>query len=74
MLQSSAGVKFAGVARIVPLWVSGPVQLYKVQQFRCYRSGLRRLLLVGEYGGRQTDSSRQQQTAGCGWPVAAAAD
>ena len=35
--------------------------LYKVQQFRCYRSGPRRLL--GEYGGieadRQTTSSRQ---------------
>ena len=34
---------------------------YKVQQFRCYRSGPRRLL--GEYGGieadRQTTSSRQ---------------
>jgi hypothetical protein len=26
------------------------LQLYKVQQFRCYRSGLRHLL--GEYGGR----------------------
>jgi hypothetical protein len=26
------------------------LQLYKVQQFRCYRSGLRRLLLgLGEY-------------------------
>eukprot|EP01047_Picozoa_sp_COSAG01_P051502 COSAG01_NODE_5321_length_4335_cov_3.928234_8_plen_58_part_01 len=25
------------------------IQLYKVQQFRCYRSGPRRLL--GEYGG-----------------------
>jgi hypothetical protein len=50
---------------------STAVQLYKVQQFRCYRSGLgcrpwlRRLL--GEYGGieadRQTNSSRQQQAA-----------
>eukprot|EP01047_Picozoa_sp_COSAG01_P106940 COSAG01_NODE_36001_length_523_cov_21.356132_1_plen_77_part_00 len=33
--------------------------LYKVQQFRCYRSGLRHLL--GEYGGieadRQTNST-----------------
>ena len=42
------------------------VQLYKVQQFRCYRSGPRRLL--GEYGGieaadRQTTSSRQQAAA-----------
>jgi hypothetical protein len=44
----------------------GPsLQLYKVQQLRCYRSGLRRLL--GEYGGieadRQTNSSRQQAAA-----------
>jgi hypothetical protein len=41
------------------------LQLYKVQQFRCYRSGPRRLL--GEYGGieadRQTTSSRQQAAA-----------
>ena len=41
------------------------LQLYKVQQFRCYRSGLRHLL--GEYGGieadRQTNSSRQQAAA-----------
>ena len=41
------------------------VQSYKVQQFRCYRSGLRHLL--GEYGGieadRQTNSSRQQAAA-----------
>ena len=39
--------------------------VYKVQQFRCYRSGPRRLL--GEYGGieadRQTTSSRQQAAA-----------
>eukprot|EP01047_Picozoa_sp_COSAG01_P124896 COSAG01_NODE_53919_length_335_cov_6.665254_1_plen_50_part_01 len=28
---------------------SSILQLYKVQQFRCYRSGPRRLL--GEYGG-----------------------
>jgi predicted alpha/beta hydrolase len=38
---------------------------YKVQQFLCYRSGLRRLL--GEYGGieadRQANSSRQQAAA-----------
>jgi hypothetical protein len=37
----------------------------KVQQFLCYRSGLRRLL--GEYGGieadRQANSSRQQAAA-----------
>ena len=41
------------------------LQLYKVQQFRCYRSGPRRLL--GEYGGieadRQTTSSRQLAAA-----------
>jgi hypothetical protein len=41
------------------------MQLYKAQQFRCYRSGLRRLL--GEYGGieadKQTNSSRQQAAA-----------
>jgi hypothetical protein len=41
------------------------IQLYKVQQFRCYRSGLRHLL--GEHGGieadRQTNSSRQQAAA-----------
>jgi hypothetical protein len=50
-------------------WIRRPystiVQLYKVQQFRCYRSGPRRLL--GEYGGieadRQTTSSRQQAAA-----------
>eukprot|EP01047_Picozoa_sp_COSAG01_P118898 COSAG01_NODE_47596_length_388_cov_28.280277_2_plen_37_part_01 len=29
------------------------LQLYKVQQFRCYRSGPRRLL--GEYGGIEAD-------------------
>jgi hypothetical protein len=40
-----------------------PVSLlpYKVQQFRCYRSGLRRLLLVGEYGGIEAD----RQTNSC---------
>jgi hypothetical protein len=41
------------------------IQPYKVQQFLCYRSGLRRLL--GEYGGieadRQANSSRQQAAA-----------
>jgi hypothetical protein len=46
--------------------VQADVQLYKVQQFLCYRSGLRRLL--GEYGGieadsRQANSSRQQAAA-----------
>eukprot|EP01047_Picozoa_sp_COSAG01_P022940 COSAG01_NODE_1381_length_10520_cov_2.661710_3_plen_92_part_00 len=48
---------------------SPALKLYKVQQFRCYRSGLRRLLGEYSYGGIEAE-----QTAGCGWPVAAATD
>jgi hypothetical protein len=52
-------------------WVRSTVQLYKVQQFRCYRSEPRRLL--GEYGGIEADRSQQAaDIAGCGWPAAAA--
>jgi hypothetical protein len=65
-LSRSAAAPEPNVGRT---WIRRPystiVQLYKVQQFRCYRSGPRRLL--GEYGGieadRQTTSSRQQAAA-----------
>jgi hypothetical protein len=45
---------YHGTGTFIPWWAS--LQLYKVQQFRCYRSGLRHLL--GEYGGIEAD--RQQ--------------
>jgi hypothetical protein len=62
-LPNSCFADFGNFAKFGGLYYY--IQLYKVQQFRCYRSGLRRLL--GEYGGieadRQTNSSRQQAAA-----------